>query len=84
MTGHGIGTSMHEDPMIPNYHQDEKGIYLQPGMTLAIEPMINAGSREIKISDNGWTVSSADGSLSAHYENTILITEGDPEILTMI
>jgi methionyl aminopeptidase len=84
MTGHGIGTNMHEDPMIPNYHQDEKGIYLQPGMTLAIEPMINAGSREIKISDNGWTVSSADGSLSAHYENTILITEGDPEILTMI
>ncbi len=84
MTGHGIGTSMHEDPMIPNYHQEENGIFLQPGMTLAIEPMINAGTKEIKISDNGWTVTSADKLLSAHYENTILITEGDPEILTMI
>lgn len=84
MTGHGIGTDMHEDPMIPNFHQEEMGIYLQPGMTLAIEPMINAGSKDIVISKNGWTVSSADGSLSAHYENTILITDGEPEILSLI
>ena len=84
MTGHGIGTSMHEDPMIPNFRQGEMGIYLQPGMTLAIEPMINIGKKDIKISDNGWTVSTADGSLSAHYENTILITDGEPEILSLI
>lgn len=84
MTGHGIGTSMHEDPMIPNFRQEEIGIYLQPGMTLAIEPMIDIGTKEIKVSDNGWTVMSADGSLSAHYENTILITDGEPEILSLI
>ena len=84
MTGHGIGTSMHEDPMIPNFRQEETGIYLQPGMTLAIEPMINIGTKDIKVSDNGWTVSTADESLSAHYENTILITDGEPEILSLI
>ena len=75
---------MHEDPMIPNFRQEETGIYLQPGMTLAIEPMINIGTKDIKVSDNGWTVSTADESLSAHYENTILITDGEPEILSLI
>jgi methionyl aminopeptidase len=83
LCGHGIGTSLHEDPEIPNFAQKKKGIRLEPGMTLAIEPMINAGSKEIIWSDDGWTVTTKDGSLSAHYENTVLITDGEPEILTI-
>ena len=84
LVGHGIGTSLHEDPEIPNFSQRRRGIKLQPGMTLAIEPMINMGSPEVVWLDDDWTVVSEDGSLSAHYENTILITDGEPEILTLI
>lgn len=83
LVGHGIGTQLHEDPQIPNFHQWRKGIKLRPGMTLAIEPMINAGGWEVVWLDDDWTVVTADGSLSAHYENTILITDGEPEILTL-
>lgn len=83
LTGHGIGTSLHEDPMIPNYAQWKRGVKLRPGMTLAIEPMINMGTPDVAWLDDDWTVVTMDGSLSAHYENTVLITDGDPEILTM-
>lgn len=83
LVGHGIGTQLHEDPQIPNYAQQRKGIRLQAGMTLAIEPMINMGTAEVHWGDDGWTVTSADHSLSAHYENTILTTDGEPEILTL-
>lgn len=84
LVGHGIGTKLHEDPQIPNFAQRRKGIRLQPGMTLAIEPMINMGRADVLWLDDDWTVVTQDGSLSAHYENTILITEGEPEILTLI
>ena len=84
LCGHGIGTSLHEDPQIPNYAQRRRGMKLRPGMTLAIEPMINAGTWEVEWLDDDWTVVTADGSLSAHYENTVLITEGEPEILTLV
>jgi len=83
LTGHGIGTHLHEDPMIPNFACKSRGIRLQPGMTLAIEPMITQGSPEIDWLDDDWTVVSVDGKLSSHYENTILITEGEPDILTL-
>lgn len=83
LTGHGIGTSLHEDPMIPNFAQRRRGVKLQPGMTLAIEPMINMGTPDVAWLDDDWTVVTMDGSLSAHYENTVLITDGEPEILTM-
>ena len=83
LVGHGIGTSLHEEPQIPNFAQRRKGPKLRPGMTLAIEPMINMGTDDVEWLDDDWTVVSADHSLSAHYENTILITEGDPEILTL-
>jgi len=82
LVGHGIGTRLHEDPQIPNFAQKRRGLRLQPGMTLAIEPMINAGRRDVCWLDDDWTVVTDDGSLSAHYENTILITDGEPEILT--
>lgn len=83
LVGHGIGTSLHEDPQIPNFRQIRKGIKLQAGMTLAIEPMVNMGRADVVWLDDDWTVVSEDGSLSAHYENTILITDGEPEILTL-
>ncbi|MGN0377514.1 MAG: type I methionyl aminopeptidase [Suilimivivens sp.] len=83
LVGHGIGTHLHEDPQIPNFKQWRRGIKLQPGMTLAIEPMINMGSCYVEWMDDDWTVVTEDGSPSAHYENTVLITEGDPEILTL-
>ncbi|MBQ3890260.1 MAG: type I methionyl aminopeptidase [Lachnospiraceae bacterium] len=83
LVGHGIGTSLHEDPQIPNFRQKRHGILLEPGMTLAVEPMINMGTWEVCWEDDDWTVVTEDGSLSAHYENTILITEGEPEILTL-
>ena len=82
--GHGIGARLHEDPEIPNFTQARRGVKLQPGMTLAIEPMINLGRADIEILDDNWTVVAADGLPSAHYENTVLITEGEPEILTML
>ena len=82
--GHGIGNQMHEDPGIPNYGKAGKGIRLEPGMTLAIEPMVIAGSSDIYQDEDGWTILTDDGSLSAHYENTILITEKEPEILTLV
>lgn len=83
LVGHGIGKSMHEPPMIPNFPQRRRGIRLRAGMTLAIEPMINIGTGEVEWLDDGWTVVTADHSLSAHYENTVLITDGRPEILTL-
>lgn len=83
LVGHGIGTSLHEDPQIPNFRQRRKGVKLVPGMTLAVEPMINLGRSDVEWLEDDWTVVTEDGSISAHYENTILITEGDPEILTL-
>ena len=82
LTGHGIGRHLHEEPMIPNYEQKGRGILLVPGMTFAVEPMLTAGSEEIRQMPDGWTIRTADGSNAAHYENTILITQGEPEILT--
>ncbi len=84
LVGHGIGTSLHEDPQIPNFRQNRKGIRLEPGMTLAIEPMINMGRSDVEWLDDDWTVVAEDGLPSAHYENTVLITEGEPEILTLL
>ncbi len=83
LVGHGIGTSLHEDPQIPNFPMKRRGPKLQAGMTLAIEPMINIGTHEVEWLDDDWTVVSLDGSLSAHYENTVLITKGEPELLTI-
>ena len=83
LVGHGIGHALHEDPQIPNFHQKRRGIRLVPGMTLAIEPMINEGRYDVEWLYDDWTVVTEDGSLSAHYENTVLITEGEPEILTL-
>ena len=82
--GHGIGKEMHEDPGIPNYGKAGRGIRLEPGMTLAIEPMVIAGKPDILELEDGWTIVTEDGSLAAHYENTILITENEPEILTLL
>ena len=84
LVGHGIGTHLHEDPEVPNIAMKRKGILLRPGMTLAIEPMINMGRPEVVWMDDDWTVVTEDGSLSAHYENTVLITEGEPEILSLL
>jgi methionyl aminopeptidase len=80
--GHGVGRSMHEEPQVPNYVDGKSSPRLRPGMTIAIEPMVNAGLPGVKILNDGWTVVTQDGSLSAHFEHTVLITEGDPEILT--
>jgi len=82
--GHGIGRSLHEDPQIPNYGPLGKGIKLKPGMVLAIEPMINEKSHEVRVLDDNWTVVTCDGGLSAHFEHTVAITESGPEILTRI
>ena len=84
LVGHGIGTQLHEDPQIPNFRQGRRGLKLQPGMTLAIEPMINLGRADVEWLDDDWTVVAEDGLPSAHYENTILITDGEPEILTIL
>lgn len=81
LVGHGIGAHLHEDPEVPNFARKRRGIKLMPGMTLAIEPMINAGGFDVRWRDE-WTVVTKDGALSAHYENTILITEDGPEILS--
>lgn len=83
--GHGVGAKLHEPPEVPNYGSAGHGVRLQPGMTIAVEPMVNAGRAEIRLMKDGWTVKTADGSLSAHYENSILITGGEvPEILTRL
>lgn len=83
LVGHGIGSHLHEDPEIPNFARKRKGILLQPGMTLAIEPMLTEGSYEVVWLDDDWTVMTEDGGWAAHYENTILITENEPEILSL-
>ena len=83
LVGHGIGRELHEDPQIPNFHQRRRGPKLVPGMTLAIEPMVNIGRPEVCWLDDDWTVVTEDETLSAHYENTVLITEGEPELLSI-
>ena len=81
--GHAIGTSMHEEPQVPNYWPGSPGPKLKTGMVFAIEPMVNAGGKETKLLDDGWSVVTADGSLSAHFEHTIAITDDGPEVLTL-
>lgn len=81
--GHGIGRNMHEDPAIPNYRQVGRGPKLQRGMVLAIEPMVNAGTYHLRVLDDDWTAVTQDGKNAAHYENTVLITDGEPELLTL-
>jgi len=80
--GHGVGRSMHEGPQVPNFVDGKGKDKLRPGMTLAIEPMVNAGGPSVKILNDGWTVVTEDDSLSAHFEHTVLITDGEPEIMT--
>ena len=81
--GHGVGAQLHEEPEVPNYGAPGRGPRLLPGMTLAIEPMVNMGTYEVQVLKDRWTTVTADGKLSAHYENTVLITDGEPEILTV-
>ena len=81
--GHGVGRQLHEEPEVPNFGHPGRGPRLVKGMTIAVEPMVNAGTHEVRIQKDGWTVLTADGKLSAHYENTVLITDGEPEILTV-
>ncbi len=80
--GHGVGRSMHEEPQVPNFDDGSKSVVLKPGMTIAIEPMVNVGKAAVRILNDNWTVVSKDGSLSAHFEHTVLVTAGEPEILT--
>ena len=80
--GHGVGRDLHEEPQVPNYRPQGKSPILEPGMVLAIEPMVNAGTGSVNILDDGWTVVTADGKPSAHFEHTVLVTEGEPELLT--
>ena len=80
--GHGIGRSLHEDPQVPNFGRRGQGLRLKEGMTLAIEPMVNAGGHEVRILEDGWTALTSDGSLSAHFEHTIAVTKHAPKILT--
>ena len=81
--GHGVGRQLHEEPEVPNYGNPGRGPRLLPGMTLAVEPMVNEGVFDVRVLKDGWTTVTADGKLSAHYENTVLITDGEPEILTV-
>ena len=83
LVGHGIGRSMHEEPQIPNWGEPGRGPLLAPGMTLAIEPMINAGSADVFVAEDRWSISTNDGSLSAHFEHTVAVTEAEPRILTL-
>ena len=83
-TGHGVGASLHEDPAVPNYGTPGRGVRLVPGMTIAIEPMINEGKAAVKTLSNGWTVKTTDGKLSAHFEHTVAITSGGPLIMTKL
>jgi methionyl aminopeptidase len=82
LVGHGVGRTMHEDPQIPNFGEPGRGPILQPGMTFAIEPMINAGGRDVYLHDDEWSISTEDGSLSAHFEHTVAVTETGPKVLT--
>ncbi len=81
--GHGVGAQLHEEPEVPNYGAPGRGPRLLPGMTIAVEPMVNAGHYDVRVLKDGWTTVTSDGKLSAHYENTVLITDGEPEILTV-
>jgi methionyl aminopeptidase len=81
--GHGVGKNLHEDPQVPNYGTPGTGVKLKEGMTLAIEPMLALGSYDCRVLSNDWTVVTIDGKLSAHYENTVVITDGEPELLTL-
>jgi len=83
-TGHGVGRQMHEGPQVPNYGVAGTGILLRPGMVIALEPMVLVGTHKTKVSKDKWTVVSADGSLTAHYEHSVAVTEGDPLILTVL
>ena len=82
--GHGVGAELHEEPSVPNFGRAGRGVRLYSGMTLAIEPMVNAGSEDVRVLKDGWTVITADGKLSAHYENSICITDSDPILLTVV
>jgi methionyl aminopeptidase len=84
LVGHGVGRSMHEDPQVPNYGQPGTGPELKSGMTLAIEPMITTGSSEIRVDDDGWSIFTLDGSLAAHFEHTVAITDDGPRVLTLV
>ena len=81
--GHGVGRQLHEEPEVPNFESSRRGPRLIPGMTIAVEPMVNAGTYDVHVLKDGWTTVTSDGKLSAHYENTVLITDGEPEILTV-
>jgi methionyl aminopeptidase len=83
-TGHGVGCNMHEDPQVPNFGQRGRGVLLKKGMTIAIEPMVNTGTWKTKLLDDGWTVVTADGKLSAHFEHSFAVTDGEPDILTLL
>ena len=83
-TGHGVGRSMHEDPQVPNFGEREKGVRLKKGMTIALEPMVNVGTWETELLSDSWTVVTADGKLSAHFEHTFAVTDGEPDILTLL
>jgi len=82
LVGHGIGRSLHEDPAVPNYGEPGTGVLLKQGMALAIEPMVNAGTHRVRMEEDGWTVRTADGKPSAHFEHTIVVTTGEADILT--
>jgi len=84
LVGHGVGRSMHEDPQVPNFVSSHRGAELKEGMTIAIEPMITAGSPEVFVHDDDWSISTVDGSLAAHFEHTVAITAEGPEILTRV
>lgn len=83
LVGHGVGKSLHEEPAVPNFGEPGTGIKLESGMTLAIEPMVNSGGHRVKVDDDGWTVRTFDGKPSAHFEHTVLVRDGKPEILTI-
>lgn len=84
LVGHGIGQKMHEEPQVPNFGAPHTGIQLKAGMVLAIEPMINAGGAKVTVASDQWTVRTADGSLSAHFEHTVAVTENGPDVLTIV
>jgi methionyl aminopeptidase len=83
-TGHGVGRRMHEDPQVPNFGERDKGVRLKRGMTIALEPMVNVGTWETELLSDSWTVVTADGKLSAHFEHTFAVTDGEPDILTLV